>query len=271
MAVDNKLNNIKNLLVGQRVLIALSGGVDSSLLANIALDTLGYQQVLAVTVSSEIIAASELAAASKIASNIGINHQIIAINSLENPDFQTNPVDRCYHCKHRIYSALLRLAADSGYTMVVEGTNASDLDDYRPGLKALRELGVTSPFLLCGITKEEIRKLAQDYGLSNWDSPSNACLASRFPYHVPLTYADLKRVEACEIILHNHGFTSCRVRHHGDIARIEIPVTQLEVLISATTNKPTIIGDIKAQGYKYVTLDLEGYRTGSMNENILIG
>jgi len=262
-----KLEIIKKTLTGQRVLVALSGGVDSSVMAKLALDLLGYDQVLAVTVSSETMAASELEIAQEIARIIGIRHTIISVTCLEDPRFVSNPVDRCYYCKHNLYSAMLAYAHEHGFTMLVEGTNRSDQADYRPGVKALQEMGIISPFQASGITKEEIRELAKEYGLINWNRPSNACLASRFPYGVSITAPDLKRIETAENLLHAHGFNNCRLRHHGDVARIEVPSGQLEALL-APAIRSALISAIKALGYKYVTVDLEGYRTGSLNEVI---
>ncbi|MGE5379943.1 MAG: ATP-dependent sacrificial sulfur transferase LarE [Methylocystaceae bacterium] len=260
-----KLNIIKDLLADHRVLVALSGGVDSSVMARLALDFLGYDRVGAATAISETMAASELEAACKLAETIGVKHVTIPISCLDNPEFTVNSADRCYYCKHSLYSELIDYAHKHGYTLVVEGTNASDQGDYRPGIRALKEMGIASPFLISGISKEEIRQLAKQYGLFNWDRPSNACLASRFPYGNPITSSGLKQVETGEEILHTFGFTNCRLRHYGDTARIEISPEQFHLTIDPAI-RLELVKNLKALGYSYITIDLEGYRTGSLNE-----
>lgn len=266
--LDNKLARLKNLLEGHRVIVALSGGLDSTVLAKLSYDLLGCDS-LAVTVNSEIIAARELEAARDAASHIGIPHVIVQARVLSNEDVASNPADRCYHCKHMIFQTLINYANDHGFDLLVEGTHHSDQGDYRPGIRALRELGIVSPYLLSDFTKEEIRQLAHSYGLDNWNNPSNACLASRIPYGTRITKDNLKMVESGERLLSDLGFSHCRLRHHGDIARIEISPAEL-VRFVQSAHRETIVRSIKSLGYKYVTLDLEGYRTGSMNEVLKI-
>jgi len=246
MNIDSKINHVKELLLNHRVIIALSGGVDSSVLAKISYDLLG-ENTLAVTLSSEVMAASEIDSARQMASLIGINHTIIPVSILANHRFLSNQTDRCYHCKRHLFMFLLDYAREHGYTMVIDGSNASDQGDYRPGQRALQEMNIVSPFQIYGLNKEEIRELARGYGLINWNRASNACLASRIPYGIPITQAILSRVETGENLLHNMGFTNCRLRHHGEIARIEIPPSIIETLL-LNNNRETIINNRKTLG-----------------------
>lgn len=268
MTLADKVSFAHNLLSGfNSVLVALSGGVDSSVLLKMASDCLPKSQVLAVTARSEISTPDEMELARQIAEICGITHEIISISDLELPEFKANSPDRCYHCKLNRFSRFKQMAASRGLKVVVDGSSQSDLGDYRPGMRALKELGIRSPLLECGFTKEEIRQLAQDYGLPNWNRPSNACLASRFPYGTPITREDLSRVALGEALLRSLGLEQCRLRHYGKMARIEIDPRQFGLLLDPR-QRLSLVASLKELGYIYVTLDLEGYRTGSLNEVI---
>lgn len=249
------------------VLVALSGGVDSSVLLKLASDCLPRCQVLAVTARSEISTPEELELAARVAVLCGITHEVVPVSDLEVSQFRANPPDRCYFCKLNRFSLLLQMAADRGLNTVVDGSNQSDLGDYRPGMRALNELGIRSPLLECGFTKDEIRQLAKEFGLPNWNQPSNACLASRFPYGTPITAEDLSRVARGENLLRSMGFKQCRLRHHGNTARIEINPGQFPHVLDSR-QRLALVTAFKGLGYTYVVLDLEGFRSGSLNEVI---
>ncbi|OPX86279.1 MAG: NAD synthetase [Pelotomaculum sp. PtaB.Bin104] len=249
------------------VLVALSGGVDSSLLLKLAVDALGPSRVLAVTARSESTTAEEIEMAACVAGICGAAHRVVSVSDLEIPEIAANPPDRCYHCQRNRFRLLCNIAENEGINIVVDGSNQSDQGDYRPGRRALTELAVRSPFKECGLTKDDIRQLSRALGLPNWNRPANACLASRFPYGTPITAADLSRVADGEKLILSLGLTQCRLRHHGAIARIEVPLKECPVLLEPGINKKLVDG-IKQLGYTYVTLDLQGYRTGSLNEVI---
>ena len=263
--VEDKLKQLKEIIEElESVVIAFSGGCDSSFLAKVAYDVLG-DRAIAVTANSELYADSEVKDSKKIASEIGIKHEIISSNELEAPGFRDNPSDRCYFCKKELFSELLEIAKKRSYRYVLDGSNFDDIDDYRPGMKAGRELNIRSPLKEAKFTKDEIRQLSRKFGLYTADKPAMACLASRFPYGTKIREEDLKRIERAEEFLRDLGFTQLRVRHHGDIARIEILPEDIELLLG-NDFREKIVKRFKKLGYKYVTFDLEGYRTGSMNE-----
>jgi pyridinium-3,5-biscarboxylic acid mononucleotide sulfurtransferase len=249
------------------VVVAYSGGVDSAYLAYIANRTLG-DAALAVTADSPSYPERHRELAIRIAHDFGLRHQIIHTGELERPEYRSNPANRCYYCKHELYTHLTRLASARG-AVVVDGNNADDRGDYRPGRQAAREFGVRSPLDEVDLLKEEIRELSRRAGLPTWDEPASACLSSRIPYHSEVTDEKLRTIERAEQALRALGFRVFRVRHHDSVARLEIArdemVRTLDPEIGAA-----IVRDVKAAGYKYVSLDLQGYRTGSLNEGVLL-
>src|SRR6266576_6101751 len=251
----------------ESVIVAYSGGVDSSYLAYIASRTLGDRAV-AVTADSPSYPERHRNLAIQIAHDFGLRHEIIHTSELENPEYRANPANRCYYCKHELYTHLSRLA-ESRRAVVVDGNNADDRGDYRPGRQAAREFGVRSPLDEVDLGKDEIRELSRRAGLPTWDEPASACLSSRIPYHHEVTDAKLRTIERAEQALRALGFRMFRVRHHDDVARIEIARSEmpraLEPEIAAA-----IVRELKEIGYRYVSLDLQGYRTGSLNEGLFM-
>jgi uncharacterized protein len=245
------------------VLVAFSGGVDSTLLLKAAVEGLG-ERALAVTASSPIHAAFEVEEASCLAREIGARHRVIEADPLASEHVAGNPPDRCYHCKKGLFSSLLELAREEGLSAVVEGSNEDDRGDYRPGMKALAELGVRSPLREAGLTKAEIREISRELGLPTWDKPPYACLATRIPYGERLTPERLRRIDAAEQFLRDVGLKQVRVRDHGQVARIEVSEAEAE-LVMREENRTRIAARLRSLGYDFVTLDLEGYRSGSMN------
>ncbi len=244
--------------------VAFSGCVDSTFLLRAARDVLG-DNVLAVTGVSSTYTAAEAESARKLASQIGVRQVVIKTNELEIPRFRGNPPDRCYHCKRELFVRIREVAHEHGIAHVADGTNADDASDYRPGMRAVEELGVLTPLRDAGLTKGEIRALSREFGLATWDRPAQACLASRFPYGVEITHEKLAMVERAEMVLHELGFEQCRVRHHGDMARIEVEPGRVADL-AAPGVAGVVVRRLKEIGFKYVAVDLQGYRTGSMNE-----
>jgi len=249
------------------VLVAYSGGVDSAYLACAAQAALG-ERALAVTADSPSYPQRHRDMACDIAARFGLRHQIIRTSEMERPEYRANPSNRCYFCKHELYTHLARLAAPLGAT-VVDGNNADDRGDYRPGRQAAREFGVRSPLDEVGLTKDEIRVLSRAMGLPTWDEPASACLSSRIPYHSEVTDEKLRMIETAEDALRRLGFRVCRVRHHDDLARVELGRDELLRAFEPEINR-TLVRELKALGYRYVTLDLQGYRTGSLNEGLLL-
>jgi len=262
---QEKFFELKKLLESMRsVLIAFSGGVDSSFLASVAHEVLGNRS-MAVTADSALY--TEVEEARKIAKEIGIQHKVFVSDELSIPKFSNNPVNRCYYCKRELFSKLWTIAEKHGYDYVVDGTNYDDLDDYRPGVKAGIELNVRSPLKEVQLTKQEIRELSRERQLSTWDKPSMACLASRFPYGSSLTQEKLSKVEKAEKFLRRIGFSQLRVRDHGDLARIEV-LSDMMSFLSKDLIRKKIVNEFNRLGYTYVTVDIKGYRTGSMNEQL---
>ncbi|HYF84527.1 MAG TPA: ATP-dependent sacrificial sulfur transferase LarE [Clostridia bacterium] len=245
--------------------IAYSGGVDSSFLLRVALDTLGKENVLAITILSSVTPREELAETEKFLAAMDVNHIFIKKNVLEIPGFKENPSDRCYICKHKVFEEILERAKEKGIAVVVDGTNADDEGDYRPGLKALQELKVLSPLKLSGLGKSEIRELSKELKLNTWNKPSLACLASRVPYYEEITEEKLSMVDKTEAYLRSLGFTQLRVRCHGKLARIELVPEDIKRIFTEDLNK-AIDSKLKEIGFQYVSMDLIGYRTGSLNE-----
>ena len=249
------------------VIVAYSGGVDSAYLAWVANDTLGDRAV-AITADSPSYPERHRQMATRIASEFGLRHEIIQTSELERPEYRANPANRCYYCKHELYTHLSRIAAERRAT-VVDGSNADDRGDYRPGRQAAREFGVRSPLDDTDLGKDEIRELARLAGLPVWDEPASACLSSRIPYHSEVTDEKLRTIERAENVLRAHGFRVCRVRHHDDLARIELGRAELPRALEPEMSA-TLVRELKAIGYRYVTIDLQGYRTGSLNEGLLL-
>ena len=247
-----------------RVLVAFSGGVDSSLVAYVAAETLG-ENALAVTSGSRSLKRSDLKLATELAERWGMQHRIIVTDELAKADYRANPVNRCFHCKTSLYDSLERIAAEEAFDHVLNGTNTDDLGDHRPGLIAAKNYQVVSPLVDAGFAKADIRALATHLGLDNADKPQAACLSSRFPYGSHITEARLAQVEAAEDALAELGFVQYRVRHHEEVARVELPV---EDLPRAVELRDEIETSIKAAGYRYVALDLGGFRSGSLNEGL---
>lgn len=248
-----------------RVAVAFSGGVDSTFLAAAACDTLGSDSVLLVTAISETYGPRERADSEHLADLLGLERLVIETSELALPAFRTNPPDRCYHCKRELFTRMAQVVAARGRYVLCDGANADDVGDFRPGRRATAELGVRSPLQEAGLTKDDVRRLSRAMDLPTWDKPSYACLASRFPYGTEISADLVERVGACEEELHRMGFRGCRVRHHGRTARIEVPAERIAELVSPEVRR-RVVQRFKALGYAYVTLDLEGYRTGSMNE-----
>lgn len=268
MTIEQKWGRLKDLLQEmQAVLVAYSGGVDSSLVLKAAVETVG-PNCIAVTADSETYPPNELAEAAEFARSLGVPHRILRTAELSNEEFSANSRDRCYFCKKELFGRLEQIARDEGLRFILDGSNADDVNDYRPGSRAAREFGVRSPLREAGFSKSDVRACARMLGLAAWDKPSLACLSSRIPYGTKITPEILKTVQAAEDRLHALGFRQVRVRHYGHTARIEIDSENFPRLISGET-AGTVVAELKRLGYTYVCLDLEGYRTGSMNEGLM--
>jgi uncharacterized protein len=245
-------------------LVAFSGGVDSTFLLKVASEELG-EGLLAVTATSPAYPDREHDRARELAGRMGVEHLSIDTDELGDPDFRRNPADRCYHCKMELFGKLLELARERGIECVLDASNADDCDDYRPGRRAGEELGVRSPLVEAGLGKDDIRALSRRMGLPTWDMPSMACLASRFPYGESITAEKLSRVEQAETFLREAGFRQVRVRSHGEMARIEVEPESLEKLVRPPL-RDRLVERLKEVGFTWVAMDVEGYRTGSLNE-----
>lgn len=242
--------------------VAYSGGVDSTVVAVAAFRALGAGRMLAVTGDSPSVARSELRGAALIAEQGGFPWMTVPTNELEDGRYQANDGTRCYFCKSELYGVLDTIRSERGLSVVMDGFNQDDLGDFRPGLKAGQEHQVVSPLKEAGLGKDSVRRLARTWGLSNWDKPASPCLSSRIPYHTPVTVERLKQVEAAEDALHNAGFRQVRVRHHGPLARIEVPIEDLPLVLA---QREAILEAIKQAGYRFVALDLDGLTSGSLN------
>ncbi|MCS7280807.1 MAG: ATP-dependent sacrificial sulfur transferase LarE [Desulfobacterota bacterium] len=253
-----------------RVLIAYSGGMDSTFLAKLSLDCLGKENVLLVTARSPFFPEREIKDAEKTARFLGADHIIIEHNELEVEAIVENSLERCYHCKRELFEKLLKMATKFKKEYVLDGTTKDDEGDFRPGIRALRELGIRSPLSECGLTKREIKALSEEMNLPTQNKPSFACLASRFPYGQRITEEKLRMVNTAEELLLEMGFRVVRVRHYGELARIEVGEDEINRFMSSELRKK-VVESLKGLGYVYVTLDLRGFRSGSMNEAIKYG
>lgn len=263
MTLRDKYEELKTYLkAAESVAVAFSGGADSAFLLKAAQDALG-EKAAAITVQSSLIPESEIKDAQRFCKDNNIHHIVCQANPLSLKAFTDNPPDRCYICKKEIFTIIKNTAEENGIKTVAEGSNSDDNNDYRPGIKAIRELSVISPLQIMNFTKNEIREMSEILGLPTYNKPSFACLASRFAYGESITDEKLKRVEKAEEVLREAGFKQFRVRVHGDIARIEILSAQFEKLLK---QRGQIYKKFKSFGFSYVTMDLQGYRTGSMNE-----
>ncbi len=250
-------------------LVAYSGGVDSTFLLKVATDTLGRENVLGVTSKSETLSEEEFRQAMEIAQHQNFNVQVIEYSELGIDGFANNTPQRCYFCKRELFGRLRQMADTQNIAVIMDGCNYDDLDDFRPGIKAAQEAGVVSPLKACGLTKAEIRELACEMGLPNWDKPSCACLSSRFPYGTAITRERLKMVGEAERFLTRLGLPQLRVRYHDAIARIEVPPDSLAFLLEPDVRE-AVLYKFRDVGFTYVALDLQGYRTGSMNETMFV-
>lgn len=250
------------------LVVAYSGGVDSAFLAWAAARVLG-DRALAVTADSPSYPDRHRRMATDVAREFSLRHEFVSTDELSRPEYRANRPDRCYHCKHELYTVLTALAAERGFAAVADGSNADDRDDYRPGRQAAREFGVISPLDDAELSKADIRALSRSAGLPTWDEPASACLSSRIPYYSDVSPDKLRTIERAEAILRDRGFRIVRVRHHGDLARIEVAREELSRLVDPSHLDP-IESEIRALGFRYVTVDLRGYRLGSLNEGLTL-
>jgi pyridinium-3,5-biscarboxylic acid mononucleotide sulfurtransferase len=249
-----------------RAIVAYSGGIDSTLVAKVAYDVLG-DRALAVTAVSPSLLPEDLEDAQRQAAIIGIPHQVTETHEMDNPEYTANPINRCYFCKSELYDTLKPLAQQWGYPYIVDGVNADDLQDYRPGIQAAKERGTRSPLAEVGLTKLEVRQLAQFLKLPWWDKPAQPCLSSRFPYGETITAEKLQRVGQAERYLRNLGHHTLRVRSQGDTARIELPADQIQAFVTGT-DIPALVQSLQSYGFVCITLDLEGFRSGKLNQGL---
>ena len=266
MSLNDKYQHLQKILSAfDSVVIAFSGGVDSTLLLKIACDSLGSDKVLALTAISPIFPRYEIEQGQQLAAELGVRLQFVESNEMELANFIKNGPERCYHCKYNLFSRLLQEIGETTSNILLDGSNLDDLDDYRPGQKAITQLKVRSPLLEANLGKQEIRKLSRQLGLSTWDKQPFACLATRVPYGTQITHSRLKQIDQCETWLRLHDFTHYRVRYHDRLARVEVAAEEISKLL----DKPlrlALVETFKQNGFDYVTLDLQGYRSGSMNE-----
>ena len=250
------------------VVVAFSGGADSALLLATSLQVLGRDTVLAVTADSPTLPRSELEDTVALAKELGAEHLVVTTDELALEGFASNPPSRCYYCKQALFAKLQSIAEARGYEQVIYGATAADLGDHRPGMRAAEEAGAVAPLLQAGFTKGDVRRLSRKLGLRTWDKPAMACLSSRLPYGQRITRSKLAEIEAAEQLLRGElGFSQVRVRHHDTIARIEVPAAELGRMVEPSTARAVVLG-LKELGFAYVTIDLQGFRSGSMNETI---
>lgn len=267
MTLNDKFTRLKeDLKQMERVIVAYSGGVDSTFLLKTS-SIAGMKRILAVTALSETLPHEELSIAREITSALNIEHRIITTEELKNKNFSDNPPDRCYYCKKELFSKLKDIATKENFSFILDGTNTDDTRDHRPGRRAAKEMGVHSPLLNAGLSKKEIREISRTLGLPTWNKPATPCLSSRFPYGQKITAEGLERVNRAENFLKRLGLTDIRVRDHSGTARIEVIQEEFAILMEKN-NRKEIITLLKSLGYKYITLDLQGFRSGSLNENL---
>jgi uncharacterized protein len=248
------------------VIVAFSGGVDSAYLAWAATQVLG-PAALCITADSPSYPDHHRQLALRVAREFGLHHEFVRTSEMDRPGYRANPVDRCYHCKHELYTVLTDLAQARGVTAIVDGSNADDRSDYRPGRRAAREFGVRSPLDDADLTKADIRELSRAAGLPTWDEPASACLSSRIPYHSEVTNEKLQMIERAERALRDLGFRVCRVRHHDSLARLEFGRDEMDRAFEPDVRE-RIVAALRAIGYQHVAVDLQGYRMGSLNEGV---
>lgn len=265
--VDAKARHLHDLLAGfDSLIVAFSGGADSAYLAWAATQALG-SSVLCVTADSPSYPDRHRQLARQVAREFALQHEIIQTSEVARPEYRANPVNRCYYCKRELYTSLRALADERGFSVIADGSNADDRGDYRPGRQAAREFGVRSPLDEAALTKTEIRTLSREAGLPTWDEPASACLSSRIPYHSEVTEEKLRMIERAESAIHALGFRVCRVRHHDQLARIEIGRDELARAFEPEI-RDRIVAALTRIGYVHVTVDLQGYRMGSLNEGV---
>ena len=272
VSLDQKVERMRSILRElESVAVAFSAGVDSTLVLKVAIETLGSDNVVAVTGRSDSLARAEFDEACKLAKSLGAQHVVLDTDEFEDPKYTANPNNRCYYCKTALFTLLQRFIAGRGINAIVSGANADDLGDYRPGHQAADEHDVSAPAAEAGLTKADVRELSKRLGLPTHDKPASPCLSSRIPYGEPITAQKLRMVEAAEAFLRDEmGIGECRVRHHDNLARVEVPVEFIPTL-AEPENAARIDRHFRSLGYNYVTLDLRGFRSGSMNEVITLG
>src|SRR5579875_3492881 len=269
MDLSQKLARLKEILRPMpSVMVAFSGGVDSSFLLQVACEVAGAR-VLALTTTSPTMPEEDFKSATTIAQRIGARHLVIHSNELEIPGYAQNPINRCYLCKSNLFEICEAKAAELGITQIVDGLNLDDLHDYRPGMKAAAERRVRHPLVEAEMTKDDIRQLSRAMGLPTWDRPASPCLSSRFPYGSRITPEGLRQVEEGERVLHRMGFRVARVRHHGEIARLEVESGEVQRLLSEPV-RAEVDRELKRLGFRFVTVDLKGFRSGSLNEGLKV-
>ena len=269
MTLEQKTEKIKSLIQEMdSVLVAFSGGVDSTLVLALAHDVLG-EKALAVTAQSASVPDREMKASRQLAKEIGARHLVVKTEEMSNPNYRANPANRCYHCKTELYSNLKRVAQQENISYILNGTNTDDLGDYRPGLDSAREQGVRSPLVEAGFNKQEVRELSRMMELSIWNKPAMACLSSRIPYGQPVTLEKLAMIEQAEDLLLSLGFTQVRVRHLGTLARIELDKNEMPRYQNDKSVQKAVEEKLRALGFNSVVLDPEGYRMGSLNSALL--
>lgn len=263
---DKRERLIRKIQAMGSFVVAFSGGVDSTYLLAVSHQILG-NAIMAVTAASPLHPAEEIESAIQLAESMGVEHMVVESQEMNHPEFVQNRADRCYLCKTMLFGELLDIARMKGFGLVADGANMDDLADFRPGMKATRELGIVSPLMDVSLGKEEIRTLSREMQLPTWNKPAMACLASRIPYGVPLTPDRLEKVARAEAVLREAGFRQCRVRYHGDVARIEIPLAQITSIFSQEM-KAHIVQELRRIGFNHISVDMEGYTQGSMNRGI---
>lgn len=269
--LEQKLEKMKEILRSlKRVAVAFSAGVDSTFVLKVAVDTLGPTNAVAVTGRSDSLAEGEFEASVDLARSMGAEHVVLETREMDDPNYASNPENRCYYCKSELYTRLETFIAERGFAAVVNGVNADDLHDWRPGIQAASEHTVRQPCAEAGLTKKDIRVLSERFGLPTFEKPASPCLSSRIQYGETITPEKLKRIERSEALLHALGFRECRVRHHDNLARIELPAAEIQRACEPEI-RARIESGLREFGYNYVTIDLRGFRSGSMNEVIAFG